>query len=142
MRRGSISALAGILALAIAACGDQVSDKYVIEDEPYTLGAIAGSELLEVTLEPKAVERIGIQIGEVTGSDETRLVPSGALWMDVNGRFWVYTNPQPNVFLRHEVDVLDDDGTVATLASGPVLGTSVVTVGVPELFGTEVGVGK
>lgn len=142
MRRHSTAAIAGVLAVAVAACGNQISDKYVIEDEPYTLQAVAGSELLEVTLEPMAVERIGIQIGEVTGSAETRLVPSGSLWMDVNGRFWVYTNPQPNVFLRHQVDVVDDDGTLATLASGPEPGTSVVTVGVPELFGTEVGVGK
>ena len=142
MKHVSTSAIASVLALAVAACGSQISDKYVIEDQPYTLEAVAGSELFEVTLEPEAVDRIGIQVGAVTGSAETRLVPSGALWMDVDGRFWVYTNPQTNVFLRHEVDVVYDDGTHATLASGPELGTSVVTVGVPELFGTEVGVGK
>jgi hypothetical protein len=134
--------MAGVLAFAVAACGSQISDKYVIENEPYTLEPVIGSELLKVTLDEQAVERIGIQVGHVTSSSEQQLVPSGALWMDVDGVFWVYTNPEPNVYLRHRVDVLDDDGTHAILASGPEPGTPVVTVGVPELFGTEVGVGK
>lgn len=135
-------AMVGVLAFAVTACGDQVSDKYVIEEQPYTLEPVAGTELKQVRLEAQAVERIGIQVDRVTTSDQMQSVPSGALWMDVNGVFWVYTNPEPNVFLRHQVDVIDDDGTHAILASGPEPGTPVVTVGVPELFGTEVGVGK
>ena len=131
-----------LIAVAFAACGGQISDKYVIEDQPYVLEPVPGSEIKQVTLDAKAVERIGIQIASVTEQSPELLVPSSALWMDIEGVFWVYTNPAPNVYLRQAVDVIDDDGTVATLASGPSPGTSVVIVGVPELFGTEVGVGK
>ena len=35
-----------------------------------------------------------------------------------------------------------DQGTTAWLSAGPPVGTTVVTVGVPELYGAELGVGK
>lgn len=140
--RSTRAVAAVVIALAVTACGGQISDKYVIEEEPFTLQPVAGSDLKQVTLEPKAVERIGIQVASVTEQSPQLLVPSSALWMDIEGVFWVYTNPAPNVYLRQAVDVIDDDGTFATLASGPAPGTTVVIVGVPELFGTEVGVGK
>jgi hypothetical protein len=128
--------------MILTSCGGQISDKYVIGDQPATLTEIPGTELKSVTLTEKAVERLGIQLAEVSAASETLTVPSGALWMDIEGTFWVYTNPEPNVYIRHAVEVLDDDGQLAVLSSGPDPGTLVVTAGVPELFGTEVGVGK
>lgn len=137
-----IKAGALILLMASVACGEQLSDKYVIENQPYELEEIAGSELKKVTLEPKAVTRLGIEVALVETAEEGLVVPSSALWMDVEGRFWVYVNTEPNAYLRHQVDLVDDDGSRALLASGPAAGTEVVVLGVPELFGTEVGVGK
>lgn len=137
-----IRAGALVLLITSVACGEQLSDKYVIENQPYELEEIAGSELKKVTLEPKAVQRLGIQVALVETSEKGLVVPSGALWMDVEGRFWVYMNVEPNAYLRHQVDLVDDDGIRALLASGPAAGTEVVILGVPELFGTEVGVGK
>lgn len=131
-----------VLVVVLTACGAQISDKYVIEDEPATLTEIPGSKLKTVTLTEQAVERLGIRLAEVATASETLTVPSGALWMDIEGTFWVYTSPEPNVYVRHAVEVVDDDGEVAVLLSGPDPGTLVVTAGVPELFGTEVGVGK
>ncbi len=138
------STLAGsvLLVVVLTACGEQISDKYVIEDQPATLTEIPGTKLKTVALTEKAVERLGIRLAEVATASETLMVPSGALWMDVEGTFWVYTSPEPNVYVRHAVEVVDDDGEIAVLASGPDAGTLVVTAGVPELFGTEVGVGK
>ena len=52
----------------------------------------------------------------------------------------MYTVPAPLTFVREPVVVelvKDDD---AYLEEGPPAGTKVVTVGVPELYGTEVGV--
>lgn len=131
-----------VAAAMIAACGEQISDSYVIENQPYSLEDLAGSELKLVRLEEGAVERIGIEIGEVTTAGAGLAVPSRALWMDTGGVFWVYTSPEPAAYLRHEVTVTEDDGETALLASGPPAGTAVVIAGVPELFGTEVGVGK
>jgi hypothetical protein len=141
MARSRTLALLCVVPLVIA-CGDPISDKYTIENQPYELEEVAGSDLLKVVLEPAAVARLGIEVASVEDAAEGLVVPSGALWMDVEGRFWVYMNNEPNAYLRHEVDLLDDDGTRALLAAGPSVGTDVVIFGVPELFGTEVGVGK
>ncbi len=134
-------AVVGLVGVLAAGCGAPISDKYVI-DEPYTLEAVDGTELWKVTLTEQAVRRLGIDTEQVSTSGEFLVVPSGALWLDTKGVFWVYTNPEPNVFLRHAVTVEDDDGAMALLSAGPAEGTTVVTVGVPELYGTEVGVGK
>lgn len=140
-RRRTLGA-ALVLSTTLAACGGQISDKYVIGDQPATLTEIPGTKLKAVALTDKAVERLGIQLAEVATASATLTVPSGALWMDIEGTFWVYTSPEPNVFIRQAVEVLDDDGEIAVLSSGPDEGTLVVSAGVPELFGTEVGVGK
>ncbi len=131
-----------VLAFVVTACGGQIADKYTIENQPYELEEVAGSDLLKVTLEPMAVTRLGIEVSSVETTDDGLVVPSSALWMDTEGKFWVYQNTEPNAYLRHEVDLVDDDGTRALLASGPTAGTEVVIYGVPELYGTEVGVGK
>lgn len=78
-----------------------------------------------------------------TDVEGTRLmVPSAAVVYDINGQTWVYTNPESLTYLREQI-VVDFflDGT-AVLLEGPPAGTSVVTVGVAELFGTDTGVGK
>lgn len=142
-RRAPVGVAAAVLTLVLGAgCGQQISDKYVIEDEPATLTDIAGSDLKIVTLTEDASVRLGIETTLVSATGSALVVPSGALWMDIEGVFWVYTNPEPLVFRRHAVDVVDDDGQIATLSTGPAADTRVVTVGVPELFGAEVGVGK
>jgi hypothetical protein len=75
------------------------------------------------------------------GSGTTRLsVPYRAVLYDSDGGTWVYTSPQSLVFIRVAVKVDYVDGEVAVLADGPPAGTQVVTVGVTELYGAEVGV--
>ncbi len=76
--------------------------------------------------------------------DETArlVVPVGALLYDLNGETWVYISPEPLQFLRYpvQVDYIQNDKVV--LLEGPPVGTEVATVGVPELYGTDTGVGK
>jgi len=139
LRLGPI--LLAAAAFALSACGQPVSDKHVI-DEPAVVSEVAGLEVWKVTLTPKATERLGIETTAVSNLEGELAVPSSSLWLDTKGIFWVYTNPEPNVYLRHAVDVVDDDGAFAVLAAGPSIGTSIVSVGVAELYGTEVGVGK
>lgn len=139
LRIGAV-ALAAV-AIAVAACGQPVSDKHVI-DEPAEVSEVPGLDVWKVTLTPKATERLGIETTTVSSIAGDLAVPSSSLWLDTKGVFWVYTSPEPNVYLRHAVDVVDDDGAFAVLTAGPSIGTSIVSVGVPELYGTEVGVGK
>ena len=84
--------------------------------------------LVELTLEGSGAQR--------------KVIPYGAVIYDLYGETWVYTNPEPLVFVRHPIRVDYIEGDLAVLWEGPPAGTAVATVGVAELFGTEFGVGK
>jgi hypothetical protein len=64
-------------------------------------------------------------------------VPYDAVYIDAHGGFWVYTNPEPLVFVRAPIDIVHETSSRAFLADGPPAGTRVVTVGAPELYGSE-----
>jgi hypothetical protein len=68
-------------------------------------------------------------------------VPFAAVFWDAEGQAWTYTNPEPLVFVRQTVAVERIDGDRALLTDGPAAGSSVVIVGVAELYGAETGVG-
>ena len=81
---------------------------------------------------------------EVSLSDngtQRKIVPFAAVIYGLHGETWVYTNPEPLVFVRQPVtvDYVEDD--LAVLSEGPPAGAQVVTVGGAELFGVESGVG-
>ncbi len=79
----------------------------------------------------------------VAGSGDRRLVvPYSALIYDLNGDTWIYVSPEPLVFTRHPVTVDYVEGDRAILSDGPPVGTIVATVGVPELYGADTGIGK
>ena len=71
-----------------------------------------------------------------------KIIPYSAVLYDAEGHSWVYTNPEPLVFIRQPIQIDTIVGDEAILADGPPVGTAVVTVGGAELFGTEFGVGK
>jgi hypothetical protein len=128
-------------ALLLTACAGRVSDKHVI-DQPVTLEAIEGTDLFRLTLTERAVERLDIQTVAVTQEGEWLVVPSAALIVDPSGSFWLYINPEPLMYLRWEIAIVREEGDRAFLSNGPAPGTQVVTVGVPELYGAETGIGK
>ena len=64
-------------------------------------------------------------------------VPYGAILYDSSGKAWVYTNPEPRVYVRQAITVQRINGDVAVLTDGPPAGTVVVTTGAEELLGTE-----
>ena len=115
-------------------------------DKPANVEAIAGSTLKKITLAEKASQRLGIKTASVTTStvdgQQVTTMPYSALLYDASGKTWVYTSPQALVFVRHEVSVLRIVKDTVYLSAGPAVDTLVVTVGVVELYGTEVGVGK
>jgi hypothetical protein len=116
--------------------------------EPFKLEPIEGTELNRLTLEAKAVERIGLETEKVGslfrfgGESQRTTVPYGALMYDAKGATFVYTSEKPLVFVRHPVTVDYVEGDLAVLLEGPPRGTPVVTAGGSELTGIEFGVGK
>lgn len=69
------------------------------------------------------------------------VIPYSAVIYDLHGETWVYTAPAPLTFVRERVEIHYIDGDNAILARGPSAGTQIVSVGVAELYGTELGVG-
>ena len=111
-------------------------------EAPYRLEQVPGSPLKRVVVTAKAAQRLDIQTGQITTAPSGKLIaPYRALQYDIEGRPWVYTNPEPLSFVRHKVTVERIEGDNVTLVDGPPAGTPVVTVGVAELYGAERGVG-
>jgi hypothetical protein len=124
-----------------------------------TVEKIEGSKLKKVTLTESAMKRLDVQLSEVCEQkgprreSTQRAVPYGALIYDPDGSEWVYTSPEPRVFVRSKVKVDyiagDVDLTfesynraknlVAYLQEGPEVGTKVVSVATLEIYGEEKG---
>ena len=130
--------LAPLVALALSACGEVPEEEPL--SEPMTLEQIEGTEFSRVTLTAKAVERLGIETITVRGGAQETAVPASAVWVGVNGEEWIYTAPEPLVFVREVISVDRYEGDVAVLSDGPAAGTQIVTVGVAELIGSEFGI--
>ena len=112
--------------------------------KPATVEHIDGTELSKIILTEKAAERLGIETDKVriiNMSTPKKVVPYSSLLYDVNGGTWVYTNPEPLVFVRHRITVDYIKGSLVFLIDGPAVGTEVVIVGATELFGAEFEIG-
>jgi hypothetical protein len=115
------------------------------ETKPAQVEAIAGTELHKVTLSARAAARLDIKTDRVqemvVRGVKRKVVPYAAVLYDPQGRTWVYTSPEPLVFVRHRIQVEYISGDRAVLSEGPPAGTAVVTVGAAELFGAEFEIG-
>jgi len=67
-------------------------------------------------------------------------VPFDAILYDSDGSAYIYTSPEPLVFVYTPVTIDYLAGNVAVLSAGPPAATNVVTVGAIELSGVEKGV--
>ncbi len=83
-------------------------------------------------------QRVRVELA-LSGAAMRRVVPSSSVLYDAKGKTWVYTSPEPTVFVRHAITVDHIDGDRVVLSDGPASGTTVVTVGAAELLGTEYG---
>ncbi|MEZ6063018.1 MAG: efflux RND transporter periplasmic adaptor subunit [Planctomycetaceae bacterium] len=86
-------------------------------------------------------QRVGVRL-PVSTTETALVVPEAAILYDVYGNTWVYTKTADHEYTRRRVSIRFTDGDEAVLATGPALGTPVVTGGAAELFGTEFGAGK
>lgn len=129
----------------LAACGQASPDTSELP-APAVLEEIDGSDLHRITLTERAAERLGIETmaleEQAIDGSQRLVVPYSAILYDIDGATWVYTSPEPLTFVREAVtiDYVEDDQAVLT--DGPEAGTEIVTTGVAELYGADIGVGK
>jgi hypothetical protein len=85
----------------------------------------------------QAGQSVGVRLAEPGSNTPKKVVPYSAILYDPTGDTWVYTNPEPLVFAREQVDIERIDKDLAVLNTGPAVGTKVVTIGAAELYGAE-----
>lgn len=136
--------------LSIAGCG-ATGFAGSGSDAPAKVEPIPGTQVHRVILSERAVERLGVKTVPVQqsraatsngGAASATTIPFPALLYDAQGQTWVFTSPTPDTYVRERVTVARVTAAdTVELRSGPPAGTLVVTVGAPELLGTELGVG-
>jgi hypothetical protein len=113
-------------------------------DKAATVEPIPGTDLARIILSQDAAQRIGLQtspvLATVNAGKQTLVIPYAAIFYDPSGATWAYVATQPLVFVREAITVTAITGDVATLSAGPAVDAQVVTVGLAQLYGTEVGV--
>lgn len=87
-------------------------------------------------------QRVSVELARTGAGKPQKIVPYSSVLYDVCGKTWVYTNPKPLVYVRYAITVDFIEGDIAVLNDGPAVGTKIVSVGVPELFGAETEIGK
>jgi len=125
-----------ILVSLLSACAPKASSSTKIS--PVTLEPIEGTDFQRVILTDKAAQRLDIKTAEVSGTS----IPYAAVIYDTEGNTFVYTNPAPLTFVRAPIIIDRIEGEQVILSQGLNAGTSVVTLGVSELYGAETGVSK
>lgn len=143
VKPAKLLAIAAVIVLgapAVAGCDSaSVTD---VADPPISVEETANADIWRLALSESAARRLGIQTAVVAAADDRMVVPSAAVIIDPQGIYWVYTNPEPLVYLRQEIRPVVEEGQQAFFEDGPPLGTAVVITGVPELYGAEFGIGK
>jgi hypothetical protein len=141
-----------VTSLGLGGCGRAGTPAAAAEgDQPATVESIDGSDVKRLRLTERAAQRVGIQTvavavapGGAAKGAATTVVPYSAVLYHPDGTTWVFTVPEPLTYVRAKVvvaTVAGANGTEAHLSDGPPVGTTVVSVGVIELWGTELGVG-
>ena len=112
------------------------------EAPPALIKPVAGSQIPQLQLTERAVQRLGVVTQPVrqtatAGHAAREIIPYSAVVYDTDGSTWAYVNTAARTYERKPITVTEIDGDVAQLSAGPPAGTPVVTVGAAELLGTE-----
>jgi hypothetical protein len=129
-----------LIALSAASCAATASAETEVKG-PAELLEVEGSDIQQVRLTERAIERIDLQTAEVAERDGSKVVPYEAIVYDASGETYVYTTTADRTYMRTPVTVFVIDGEEAVLSDGPDTGTEVVTTGTAELFGVEKEIG-
>jgi hypothetical protein len=124
-----------LVALGVSACAEVPSN--LVEEQPYQLEPIEGTDLQRVKLSDDTAARIDLQTATVRPAGRGTAVPHTALIYNPDGDVFVYTRPEPQTYVRAPVKVRHVEAAEALLSDGPPAGTVVVTAGAAELLATE-----
>lgn len=94
----------------------------------------------DVSLEPG--QQVLLRVANPVGGDQAKIVPYSSVIYDVAGNSWLYTNPEPLVFIRQKIVIERILGSLVVLSAGPEAGTRIVSVGAAELMGVEQNIGS
>ena len=136
--RRTLGATVALLALTVTACSEVETpsgDDYA----PATVTTADPSSAPTVKFTEEAASRVDLTMSTVAGREGALVVEYAALIYDKQGKTWVYTVPEPLTFLRAAVVVTEIDGNEVMLSDGPPPGTKVVTQGVTQVYGAELG---
>jgi multidrug efflux pump subunit AcrA (membrane-fusion protein) len=139
-----VLALLLLASLALTACG-RAPGTPAESAQPAKVEAIPGTKLKRIVLTADAAKRLGIRTTVVRKWREADggrglKVPHASVFYAAEGASFIYTNPEPLVYIRRRVVIDDVIRGNAFLTKGPKAGTSVVTDGAGELLGVETGV--
>jgi hypothetical protein len=141
---GLLAALIGVGATGCAG-GASVEEDGSANGDAAKVEQVAGSDFPRITLSNEAAERLGVATDPVrmqaSGTIQQPAIPYRAVVYDANGQAFTYVSSEPHIYSRVPLTVDDVQGDMAVLATGPAVGTSVVTTGAQELWGAETGVG-
>ena len=112
------------------------------EAPPALIKPVAGSQIPQLQLTERAVQRLGVVTQPVrqtatAGHAAREIIPYSAVVYDTDGSTWTYVNTVARTYERKPITVTEIDRETALLSAGPAVGTAVVTVGAAELLGTE-----
>jgi hypothetical protein len=128
--------IAGLGAAQLSACSS-ANDEATAPDQAASVEPIKGTRYNKVSLSADAVRRLGIKTATISEQRGRKVIPYTAVSYTPNGRTFTYTRPAAGTFVRQPVRVQTVRKGEAILSQGPPVGTVVVTVGSPELFGVE-----
>ena len=132
--------MAGVaVSFALAGC-NEIEQAPTSSYHPAELSSPDPQGVRQVIFTEDAARRVGLETRRVTASGPDVVVPYAALIYDKQGKPWVYTVTEPLTYLRVNVVVKGEAGEdEMVLSVGPPAGTEVVTVGVTEVYGAELG---
>jgi hypothetical protein len=147
-RPASLASAAAAAAALLTGCSVASAHE---DPPPATVRSIPGSAVKQLRLTQQAMHRLGIATVAVrTAPAPThlpsplhghqgayRVIPYSAVVYDNDGSTWAFVNTAPRTFVRQRITVGAIQGSTAVLTAGPAAGAAVVTVGAPELLGTE-----
>lgn len=140
--RPAVGRLGVVLAAVVVAAGCSRPSSAPPAAPPAVLEPVPGSALRVVVLSEPAFDALQVRTEPARAAAGALMIPNTAVIYSPDGAAWTYVVLGPRSYLRHAIVVDRVTGTEAFLKSGPVAGTKVVTVGAPELLGTEYGVGE
>jgi hypothetical protein len=141
-RPASLASAAAAAAALLTGCSVASAHQ---DPPPATVRSIPGSAVKQLQLTQQAIHRLGITTVAVRTAQAAldgrrgtyRLIPYSAVVYDNDGSTWAFVNTGPRTFVRQRIAVGAIQGSTAVLTAGPAPGAAVVTVGAPELLGTE-----